>query len=187
MTKWIIGVLVVLVLGAGAWFLLSGAPQQQGTSGHPGQTPSGSTSGTTGGSGSTQGTPGSASTTPSRTLVARDGSVVTVPDFTRGAESYTLPAGTYYELTNNQATQGSAAEYDIVYGTDSSITVSLLKEPLGQARLLAETKLRTLIPVSDAALCTLDVTVGVPYGVNQFYAGQNLGLSFCPNAVSLPQ
>ena len=94
--------------------------------------------------------------------------------------------GTYYQLTDNQEVQGDQAQFEIVYGTDSSIKIGLIKEPLKDSRLAAEAKLRSLFPLSNQDLCKLDVFVSVPAMVNDTFAGGNLGLSFCSGAVKLP-
>lgn len=115
-----------------------------------------------------------------------DGVTYTVPDFTSGKQADVMAAGTYYHLTNNIDTEGDAAQFEIQYGTDNSISIVLVKEPLGASRLAAEKTLRTFFPLPDASLCKLDVFVAVPAGVNEAFAGQNLGLSFCPGATTLP-
>ena len=120
-------------------------------------------------------------------LTTTSGGKVSVPDFTQGKRSMPIGSYQFYLLTNNQDVEGPAAQFEILYGTDSSITITLLKEPLGAARLAAEDTLKSFIAVSDATFCTFNVHVGVPFGVNKFYASQNLGLSFCPGATPLPQ
>lgn len=115
------------------------------------------------------------------------GQAITAPDPTSGKPSNDIGAYTYYYLTSNQQAQKSNAEFDIVYGTDSSISITLLKEPLGEARLAAELALRKFFPLSNTQLCDLDITVAVPVDVNERYPGANLGLSFCPGAVTLPR
>lgn len=123
---------------------------------------------------------------PSISIQSKDGTSYMVPDPTVGKKFDAMSGGTYYQLTENQDTQGDQAQFEIVYGTDSSIQIGLTKEPLGQARLAAEKQLRTFFPLTNEQLCSLDVYLGVPAQVNETYAGKNLGLSFCPNAVKLP-
>lgn len=123
---------------------------------------------------------------PTLVVTATDGSSYKIPDFTAGKKADTLPAGTYYHLTDNQDTQGEQAQFEIQYGTDNSITIVLLKEPLGSSRFAAENSLRSFFPLSDEALCKLDVFVSVPTSINETFAGHNLGLSFCPGATKLP-
>jgi hypothetical protein len=138
---------------------------------------------------------GFSSTTPENTPVTSaplipiqtvNGSTVQIPDPTIG--KVPIPEGTnkYYYLTNNQERQGNNAEFDIEYGNDSSISIVLLKEPLGESRLAAEKSLKNLFPVSNSTLCSLKLTVAVPMSISSIYSGENLGLSFCPGAVQLP-
>jgi hypothetical protein len=178
MIKWLLGSLIVLLLGIGAWLYASRSEQSapSGTDGTP-SLPS-STTTTDGHSTALSG--------PTITLVTRTGGSIAVPDFTAGMTGYRLNTGTFYSITNNQETQGLAAQYEITYGTDSSIAIALVKEPLSEARLAAESRLRDLLRLSDEEMCKLQVTVGVPYSTAQLFAGKNLGLSFCPGATELP-
>ena len=123
---------------------------------------------------------------PTIQIQGTDGSQYTIPDPTIGKKFDKMTDGTYYQLTNNQETLGSEAQFEIVYGTDNSIQIGLTKEPLKQSRLAAEKQLRVFFPLADEQLCKLNVFLGVPAQVNETFAGQNLGLSFCPGAVKLP-
>jgi len=177
----IIAVIILVILGS-VWYLFLSKPattQPQPVS--SGQNPFGQPAGNT------------STTIPGNTiqettqLQTNTGQNITVPDLTAGKVGFPIGTHQFYFVTSNQETQGDNAQFDIVYGSDSSISIGLFKEPLGQARLAAEASLRKLIPLSDPELCTLKITVAVPYQVSQFYAGQNLGLSFCPGATVLPQ
>lgn len=120
-------------------------------------------------------------------LRTADGEAYEVPDPTNGRPADSQPSGTYYHVTQDPARQEEDTRFGIVYGTDSSIAVGLFAEPLREARLAAEQKLRVVFPgVPDDGLCRMSVTVMVPPSVNYLYAAQNLGLSFCANAVVLP-
>lgn len=115
------------------------------------------------------------------------GQTISVPDFIRDRQPFIVASKAFYFITDNQQTKGDAAEFDIVYGTDSSISIGLFKEPLGAVRFAAETELKSLLRLDNATLCTLKVSVAVPNSVNSFYSGKNLGLSFCPGATKLPE
>ena len=175
MNKWILvgGILLVLVVVVGAliFFISSAPPPEPGTQPGGSGLPVATSTGTTG---------------PTIMLETNTGSSIPVPDFTKNKPSYNLPSGTYYQITNNQEREGRNAKFDVTYGTDSSIAVTLLKEPLSSSRLAAEATLRDLLQLPDATMCTLKIDLGVPYSINQFYSGQNLGLSFCSDAVTLP-
>lgn len=178
MKKILIGSAIILVIALAVWYFFWSVPA-------PVQTPPGGDNpfGTPAGSATSTGT----SSGDTVTLVTTGGTSVVVPDFTKGKPSRSLGTQQFYALTSNQQTEGVAAQFDIVYGTDSSISIILLKEPLGQARLAAEVELRKIIPLSDTELCALNVNVGPTYAVNEFYSNTNVGLSFCPGAITLPQ
>ncbi len=129
-----------------------------------------------------------ASTTPTATTVirTRGGDTLSIPDITTGHPAITEQSGTYYYVTQNANGDEMNQDFGILYGTDSSIAVGLLAEPLGASRLHAETALRKLLQLPDSQICALNVTVMVPPSVSDVYAGTNVGLSFCPNAVTLP-
>lgn len=69
--------------------------------------------------------------------------------------------------------------------TNGSFAIGLEKEPIAQARLEAEVYMQIALGLSADDMCSLNIFVGVPYSINKFYSGQNLGLSFCPGSVSL--
>jgi hypothetical protein len=115
------------------------------------------------------------------------GNVFTVPNFTQGHPVASEPNGSYYYVTEDAEGNDMVSDYSIVYGTDSSVSIGLLAEPIGEARRHAEAQLRKLIPVTDQELCSLYITVMVAPDVNEDYSATNLGLSFCPGAVKLPQ
>lgn len=66
-------------------------------------------------------------------------------------------------------------------------TIALEKEPLGEMRIAAENYLLSALGVSKSQLCSLRYYIGTDVHTNSFYAGKNLGFSFCPGAVALPQ
>jgi hypothetical protein len=121
-----------------------------------------------------------------RDLRGTDGSVYHIPDYTQGHPSFDEAGETYYTVTEDTAQQEESDAYSIVIGSDSTISIGLTAEPLGKARADAEARLRELVPLSNAELCTLTVTVMASPRVNETYAGVDLGLSFCPGAVQLP-
>ena len=118
----------------------------------------------------------------SLSVTLADGSVTSVPDFTKENQ----PA--WASATNGYQVGGSdEGAYHIVYfPDDSGFLISLLTEPLGANRLNAEDEIRAKLQLPEAELCKLNVRVATSIHVNETYAGQNLGLSFCPGAVRLP-
>lgn len=119
-------------------------------------------------------------------LMSATGQTYTVPNFTENHPSYEQPTGTFYYITASPDSVEEDERFSIVYGTDSSISIGLLAEPVGEVRKVAEQKLRTLIPLSTTELCTLNISVTTPISVNETYAATELGLSFCPGSVQLP-
>ena len=76
--------------------------------------------------------------------------------------------------------------YDIFYHSDSNVvTVMLYKEPLYQTRLIAEARLREVLPYTDGQLCQMPIKVLTNAYVNPAYTGISLGLSFCPGSNTL--
>lgn len=77
--------------------------------------------------------------------------------------------------------------YLILFIKDTGLfQISLLQEPIGDARKAAEMYLQQKIGLTDDQMCSLDYFVSVPDSVNSRFASMNLGFSFCPGAVKLP-
>ncbi len=90
--------------------------------------------------------------------------------------------GVYYLTGNNP----KEPNFTITYiESDSSFTISIFSEPIGDQRRLAEQKLLTQLGISEPLACHLRYVVLVPASVNPLYAGKNLGFSFCPGATPL--
>ncbi len=122
-------------------------------------------------------------------FTTRNGIVVSVPDFTYLHPSLDIEGRdqTYVYVTQDDNAVEMDPRYGIVYGNDGTLTIGLFAEPLSATRLLAETKLRELMEgVPDDILCLLPVSVGVPDTMDSSFVGRELGLSFCPGAVTLP-
>lgn len=76
--------------------------------------------------------------------------------------------------------------FSIVYNSNNNFFgVTLLEEPIGEARLQAEAYLIRLLDIPAPDACRLNYTVGVSASLNPIYSGKNLGFSFCPGAVKL--
>ena len=116
-------------------------------------------------------------------LRLNDGTVVSVPDFTRTNQPPTSNAESGYQVAGT-----NTEDYQILYyPKNSGILVSLFSEPLGPVRLVAENALRAALGLSDSQLCKLTVDVRTTADVSDTYSGRNLGLSFCPGATILPK
>lgn len=76
--------------------------------------------------------------------------------------------------------------YDIFYNDSNNIIfISLYAEPLTFTRSLAEELLRATLAVDESVLCDLGIPVRTNEYVNERYAAYNLGLSFCPDSLSI--
>ena len=127
-----------------------------------------------------------ASTTP-ETPGNQEVSEDTVIDFR--SDGITIPdpnnEGLYFVSGGIDPTETGAA-YSIIYSDrDQQFTVTLLKEPIGETRITAEQELMQRLDMSEDVMCRMKYWVGVPYSYNEFYAGRNLGFSFCPGAVQI--
>ncbi len=91
-----------------------------------------------------------------------------------------------YALTSLAAT--TSTPFGITFNaTDGTFAIGLEAEPLGATRRAAEAYFLSLVGVGESDACLLDVYVGTVARVNEFYAGRNLGFSFCAGSVPLPQ
>jgi len=112
-------------------------------------------------------------------LQSGDGVIVTAPariGRSLGADSY--------EISNEP--NSLAARFNIVYFAEYDFfQISLETEPLAESRQNAEDIFLSQLQVSEADACRLNVSVRTRLEVSQFYAGTELGLSFCPDSVEL--
>ncbi|MDB4992342.1 MAG: hypothetical protein JWL75_587 [Parcubacteria group bacterium] len=115
-------------------------------------------------------------------IIFKDGSSATVPDFTKENQP------SYANATDGfVAAGGEESDFTITYFPDGSyFDIILNVEPLGETRKKAEAALRARLNLTDEQLCKLNTQVVTTSQVNQQYSGSNLGLSFCPGAVTLP-
>lgn len=119
---------------------------------------------------------------PQQILYLEDGSQVVVPDFIPANQPEWANAEYGYRVTQDEEERYSL----IFYPNESGFLISLATEPLGEMRRIAETDLMQRLQLSKAQMCNLNVQVFTSISVNETYAGQNLGISFCPEAVQLP-
>lgn len=83
---------------------------------------------------------------------------------------------------------GPEVPYLITFDTASQVfAITLTQEPLSEARRQAETFLARTLRVSEQQLCSLKYLVGTTRDISEQYAYKNLGFSFCPGAVALPE
>lgn len=112
----------------------------------------------------------------------------TVPDV-QNPGRYFLAGSVGYCLADGTCPAGAVVDgANVVYDSSQQIfMVALTKEPLADSRSHAEQFLLSTLGITQPELCSLNYYVGTTVGVNEFYAGKNLGFSFCPGAVQLPQ
>jgi hypothetical protein len=188
--KWYLlaGALIVILIGV--LLALFSAPSQPSTSapaggGFPIASSTGappSSAGSTGGgdSGGSAGT-GANQSGPTADIATQHGTLV-VNDFLHNGttEPDAQNPGNYYLAT----TSSFAIGYD---SGSQFFTIALTEEPIGSARLQAEQFLETALGISQPQMCSLRYYLGTDIYTNSFYGGENLGFSFCPGAVALPQ
>jgi hypothetical protein len=175
------GLVVLLLLALGAWFLFAPEPVTPSEG-----TPTNPFGGVLGGTETPRG---------SQHILTRSGEDAVVTSFTDGAPATPIsidPTDLQYDLTPYPdyvpGQPYPTHEFDIQFNSKTSeFLVTLNQEPLGHARIAAEAFLRTTLGVTNEALCALNVTIRVPYTVNETYANyRNLGPSTCQGAVKLP-
>ncbi len=132
---------------------------------------------------------GSQDTVPVKTIqiMNKNGEAVVIPDVLTAHEPIDMPSGRFYMLYGPEySTEGFT--FSVQYSSsDSQFLVSLLSEPIGAARHDAENYMRNLLRLTNEELCSLNIEVLVTPDVSEVYSQyQNLGLSFCANAVPLP-
>lgn len=128
------------------------------------------------------------------TIPTSDGGNLSVNDILKDPETIADPVNQgYYYLGYHPAfdansTQTNSVPYMIEYISNTNyFNIELLQEPIGTTRLLAQAYLLQHLGIPQNDLCSLKYMVSVPASVNEYYASQNLGFSFCPRAVTLPQ
>lgn len=167
-----------IVLGIGGYFAFKRM--------HTVQAPPSSGGGTVfPGSGDANG--GTNGTGPLRTISTSDGGKTAVEDFTAKPgviQDPNVPG--QYDLAGGSSPDASTAYHIFYQSEDDYFGIALYKEPLGQTRRQAEQDLISKLGIPQARMCALNYVVAPGPGVNDAYAGQNLGFSFCPGAVKLP-
>lgn len=130
------------------------------------------------------------------TVALRDGGTAPTKNFIDNGETvadvvnkgeYVLAGSLGYCLGNGTCpTAGSATDFSIVYDANHQLfNILLLKEPLRTSRINAEQFLMDKLDVSKDTLCQLNYWIGVTSQVNSYYAGENLGFSFCEGSTPL--
>jgi len=138
-----------------------------------------------------------ATTTPQQNPVTFPGSGTTTTSTTNGTASFLQGADVkedqanhgYFYLGNQPSSDQTVnPPYLIEYiAATHYFTISISQEPIGQYRREAERYLQQKLGATQDQMCSLNYTIGVPDWVNSQYSDMNLGFSFCPGAVQLPE
>lgn len=72
------------------------------------------------------------------------------------------------------------------YNDDGGFILLIEREPLSFARSILENQLQQKLQFNQFQMCQLKILVQTTRYVNENFAGRNLGLSFCPGSVTLP-
>lgn len=119
-------------------------------------------------------------------IASSNGGSIFVRDFTKdtGVASTTPPSSFLSWFPNSEVgTTTAESAYEILYSPGGTFfIVVILKEPIGEVRRTATKNLIEKLGISNADVCTLVADVNVPYFVNEFYSGKNLGFPGCPSA-----
>lgn len=91
------------------------------------------------------------------------------------------------EFTGNTVLT-EAENYTLEYfPADQTFNIVLLGNNLRASRVAAEQDLLNRFQITEEQACSLRVTVGTIVSVSQEFSGRQLGLSFCPGRVDLPE
>ena len=120
-------------------------------------------------------------------LTGTDGTMISVPDFTKGKDPIEFNGERYYFLYGPEySTEGFTFSVQYLAG-DSSFLIELLAEPLQDARADAEGYLSELLRRSGPELCSVRTKVVVNDSVNELYSRyENLCLTGCDASGPLP-
>ena len=90
------------------------------------------------------------------------------------------------QVTNDAIVIEQTNDYQILnFKADNSFLITLLAEPIGQSRTTAENAFLKDLNITQTQACELNVSVKTTEAVDPVYSGHELGMSFCPNSVSL--
>lgn len=176
----IAGVAVAALLGLGAWWwLLQGEPAPVPVAQDPFRTPQSQVTvrpTETGGA--------------KKSITIRGEGMIEVNDFMQDPQTKGDPvnAGQYFlgNYIDPTSPDAPAVPYAVTFiDATSYFNIALLAEPIDEARTEAEAYLQKQLGITPGQMCQLKYMVSVPVRVNQTYAGQNLGFSFCPGATPL--
>ncbi len=97
---------------------------------------------------------------------------VAIPDITKNPIENLSDGGVTFKLSDD-----FSIEY---YAKDNSFIITLLNNDVEKAQKEAEQEFLQSLGVSQDDACKLNVIIGVPFSVNENFAGGVYKLSFCP-------
>lgn len=143
-------------------------------------------------------TPIVSTTTTSATIsvALKDGGVTTVRDFLNDPgvllTGTSTTDGGYYIVAASYPEGivpipgGEDPKYQIDYFPgNSSFSIYILQEPVGDVRREAIADLSARIGVSGSELCSLVIEVGTPVWVNEYFGARSLGVPGCSGSVEI--
>lgn len=108
---------------------------------------------------------------------------IQVTDITKLPEVVAVGDGMY---SLNGTRSNPNANFSLLFSEiDNSYSIAILAEPIAGNRIEASKYFLELLQTNEATACSLKVYVGTVAAVNPVLSGQNLGLSFCPDAVQI--
>lgn len=118
------------------------------------------------------------------------GGLVQTKDFINDPQTTPDPVnvGYYYLGPNSIDDPVKKIPYSIGYIDETHFfNIVLLQEPIAETRKNAERYLLEHLGLSQSQMCDLRYMVGVPDRVNSTYTTMDLGFSFCPGSVIIPE
>jgi len=116
--------------------------------------------------------PNTAATSTQTFVIPTPKGSVTVRDITRNPVQ---------QVTDNTVIERNDSYSIVYYPNEKSFAITLLAAPLQKSREAAESKFLGDLGIDMAQACELKVSTFVPLEVDESFAGQDYGLSFCPS------
>lgn len=92
------------------------------------------------------------------------------------------------DSTTGNAILAEQENYILEYFPENhTFNITLLGNNLRESRITAEQELLRQFSITQEQACSLKVMVGTIVSVSQEFSGRQLGLSFCPGRVDLPE
>lgn len=126
-----------------------------------------------------------------RLIPLRNGEQLRVHDIRKDPETIAQVGDTYELYHFIGVGEDSDKPYQAMYSEiDHGFIITLLASPLKTARAQAEQDFLQRLNITEAEACELEgqlsITVNTPWKISAEYTGRNLGFSFCPGSVQLP-